>query len=78
MPTKRMKVEMDGGIIKRLSGVQKKGKRRRENRTAGRALEEREKALLVGRAGAEKSDYFEPIKRLRKTNLDWEWKSRKN
>lgn len=35
MPTKRMKVETDGGIIKRLSRVQKKGKRGHGNRITG-------------------------------------------
>lgn len=42
---------------------------------------EREKARLgegMDRAGTEKSDNVELIKRLKKRQQDWEWKSSKN
>lgn len=51
---KRMKVKRDGGII-------------RKRLKSGMCSKKREKEQLVGRVDAEKSHYFEPIKRLRKS-----------
>lgn len=55
---KRMKAKGDGGII-----------RKRPN--GGMCSKKREKEQLVDRADAEKSNYFEPIKRMRKSQHDW-------
>lgn len=62
---KRMKVKRDGGII-------------RKRRNGGMCSKKREKEQLVDRVDVEKSNYFEPIKRMRKSQHGWGWKSSEN